>query len=59
MTDEAFLKRKDLAKILSVTPLTIKRWEAEGLPYTYINHQTRYYDINKVKAWMQEKGENK
>lgn len=53
--DETLLKRKDIAHILKISPMTIRRWEDQGLPFTKINHQTKYYDLAKVKEWIANK----
>lgn len=54
MNDITILRRKELAGILGVSPLTIRVWEKQGLPVIQINQKTKYYDLNKVKIWMKK-----
>jgi phage terminase Nu1 subunit (DNA packaging protein) len=59
MTDQILLKRKDLARVLGVAEITIKRWQEQGLPCIRINTKSLYYDINEVRAWMKTFTEGK
>lgn len=54
MTDAIFIKRKKLAELLSVNPLTIKRWEEKGLPVIRSNGRNPLYDFPAVKKWLEE-----
>lgn len=51
------LRRSELGLLLDVSERTLIRWEAQGLPFTKINQQTKFYELSEVRAWMQEKND--
>ncbi len=55
---EELLTRKELAEALKVEPITIARWEEEGLPVYKKGSKFIRYDLNKVLAWLQQNTEN-
>jgi len=55
MTDSNILTRRQLAENLGVHPITIKRWEKEGLPVMSVSTKTKRYNYNDVLQWMDER----
>jgi predicted site-specific integrase-resolvase len=55
MTDSNILTRRELADNLGVHPMTIKRWEKEGLPVMTISSKTKRYNYQEVITWMEER----
>lgn len=48
-----------LAKELGVNPCTIYRWmESENFPYIQVTERKRAFDIDEVKAWINNKRSN-
>ncbi len=54
MPDE-LLTREELAEKLKVEPITIKRWEEEGLPAYKKGSKFVRYDLEKVLAWIEKR----
>lgn len=50
---------KEIAKELNISPRTIDRWRAKGLPWVRVlgkNNKPEYrYDLNKSKEWLVSK----
>lgn len=47
--------KRELARTLSVSPATITRMTAEGMPHVYAGASPRY-DLAEVRAWLDERG---
>lgn len=55
MTDSNIQTRQQVADNLGVHPMTIKRWEKEGLPVMTISKKTKRYNYQDVITWMEER----
>lgn len=55
--ENKLLTVKELAEYYNVTPLTIYRWKANGMPHEKIGTSGRSlrFELDKVRAWMKVK----
>lgn len=47
------LTRTEIARVLGITPHTVKRWEKNGLPKFQKGSKFVRYDLEQVLAWLQ------
>ena len=52
------MKSTDIAEAFGVTDRTVKNWLKQGLPRYQVGKVLRF-DLEKVKAWMETRGEVK
>lgn len=57
-TDNTLMKSTDIAAAFGVTDRTVKNWLKQGLPRYQVGKVLRF-DLDKVKAWMETRGEGK
>ena len=59
MTDDAYLKISDVAKLFKVHPNTIRKWvKKESLPAKKVGGRF-YVDRQILTKWVQENGQEK
>lgn len=56
--DTRLMKITDIAEAFEVTDRTVKNWLKQGLPRYQVGKILRF-DLEKVKAWMETRGEEK
>lgn len=57
--DAALLTRRELSELLSVHPMTVTKWERDGLPIAQRGRKGKpsYYREVEVRAWLQAREE--
>ena len=53
MTNTPFLTRKELAQRLRVSPRTLVRMDARGLPHLRLSAKKTLYDYDKVLSYLE------
>ena len=48
------LTRQQLCAEMSVSESTVRRWEADGLPYTPIGLRGKRYNLDEIRRWLRE-----
>ena len=49
------LTLQQLCATLSVSESTVRRWVADGLPYTPIGKRTKRFNLEETRTWLREK----
>lgn len=52
---EPFLNREEIATFMKVSPRTITKWCAEGMPYETWGLRTRVYRASEVIEWARQR----
>lgn len=52
----ASLTLQQLCAEMSVSESTVRRWVADGLPFTPVGTKSKRYDLAEVKAWLRGRG---
>jgi hypothetical protein len=55
VSPKPLVDRRELARTFAVSPATVTRLAAEGMPCTHVGDSPRY-DIGAVLAWLHERG---
>jgi excisionase family DNA binding protein len=52
---DSYLTRRELAAHLHVSPKTIARMQAEGMPFERWGHRLLRYRLDRVQAWLEQR----
>jgi phage terminase Nu1 subunit (DNA packaging protein) len=55
MTLERVVDARELAELMGVTPVTIKRWTAAGMPAFTLGRRLRRYRPSEAIAWAEKR----
>jgi hypothetical protein len=54
-TTQALVDRRELARLLAMSPATVTRLTSEGAPVIHVGDSPRY-DVAAFRAWLDERG---
>lgn len=51
---QIFATQKEIAKMFSTSPETVRGWMRAGLPYYQYNKNDLHFDVEDVRKWVKE-----